>query len=142
MSDDFGMIGPLVSGAGSLFKGIAGYQAASANATAANQEAQQALEVGQEESARTRRQVAVIQSQLRASVGHQGTTMAGSPMEVYLENAKQGEIFAQDELYKATLRARAKKIAAGQATDLARNDLTAGILGAVASPLLSKLKQP
>src|SRR4029077_8099543 len=147
MSDDVGMLGPVVSGAGSLFRGLAGYRAGSANATGCNQEAQQAIEAGQEKSARVRRLVAYQQSTLKATVGGQGTTMAGSPMEVLLENAKQGELLAQDETYKALLQARVKKIAAAQATATGRNDLTAGILGAATgivteSPLLRKLKNP
>jgi hypothetical protein len=160
MSDDvgMGMFGPLLTAAGSVFKGVAGYRAGSANAAASKSEADQAILVGQENTARQRRLVAYQQSKLKAQVGSQGTTMEGSPMEVYLENAKQGELQAQDQAYVALLTAHAKKMKAAGESAKGLSELTSGFLGGlaaffpketttvatttVASPLLKKIKIP
>src|ERR1043166_770819 len=98
-SPDISSVGTLLTASSSVFKGVSGYQAGSANAAQAKAEGEQALLVGQENAARQRRAVAYKQAQLKAQVGGQGTTMEGSPMEIYLENAKQGELEAQDQSY-------------------------------------------
>jgi molybdopterin-biosynthesis enzyme MoeA-like protein len=82
--------------------------------------------------------VALQQSKLVATAGGQGTTMEGSPMEVYLANAKQGELEAQDQAYAGLLRAHAKRLEALNAKQRGNAGLTTGLIGAV-SPILSKL---
>jgi len=97
---------------GSIMQGVASMQANRQNAANAMAEGKQAVATGDAEANRVRAQVAQQQATLRAGAGAQNTTMEGSPMEVYIENAKQGEIMAQDRSYQGQLVKRSKKMEA------------------------------
>jgi hypothetical protein len=99
------------------------------NAAYASADAKQATLTANAEAARVRRQVAFQQSSLRAQAGAQGTTFTGSPMEVYLENAKQGELMAQDKVYAGRLKSRAFKIQRDIYTKQAWNALIGAAIG-------------
>ena len=93
---------------GSIMKGVAEMQANRQNAAFANAEGKQALVTGEAEAARVRKQVAATQGTLMASAGAQGTTLEGSPIDVYIDNALQGEMMAQDKIYEGKLIKRSK----------------------------------
>ena len=95
-----------VSAVSAVATGVTSYMSGQANAAMAKSEAEQALAVGQQEAARTRRLVAHRQAAFLAQA--EDTNINDSPMQVYLANAKQGELEAQDKIYAARLRAGSK----------------------------------
>lgn len=97
---------PYVGMAFSAMSAISGANAASQNAADAKAESRQAIAASREEAARTRRQVEQQQARVRAQ---SGGDLSGSPLEILLENAKQGELMAQDQLYAGQLTALGKK---------------------------------
>lgn len=120
-----------IKAVGSIMQGVSQMQAEKQNALTAKAEGYQALATGEEEATRIRRQVATQQATLRAGAGAQGTTFAGSPMEVYAQNAAQGELMARDPLYKSQLVFQAKKMEAREARRRATGALVGGIFGAL-----------
>jgi hypothetical protein len=114
----------------SLLQGVAGFASGRQNAAYAEADAKQAQVNAQAEATRQRRIVASQQATLRADVGAQGTTFTGSPMEVYLANAKQGEIEAQDKLYAGKLKARSLRAEADIYSRGATSSLFGGFAGA------------
>lgn len=119
-----------IQAVGSIMQGVASMQANRQNAAFATAEGKQAVATGDAEARRVRAQVAQQQATLRASAGAQGTTFTGSPMEVYLENAKQGEIMAQDRSYQGQLIKRSKKMEANIYKRQAGSALMGGLFGA------------
>lgn len=119
--------------AAQLAKGFAGYQSGAANSEAAKQEAQQAMAAAEQNAARQRRLVAYQQSTLRANAGAQGGTLEGSPMEVYLANAKEGELQTQDELYAGLIKKQSKRAAAANYRAGGAGDLFGGITSGIAA---------
>jgi hypothetical protein len=87
--------------------------------------------VGQTNAARQRQLVAAQQSQLVAESGSSGTLMTGSPMEVYLANARQGEITAQDEIAQGRLAALSNYKKAQNSKQKGTSELIGGVGGAV-----------
>lgn len=141
MSPEFVSLGGILTGlsAGfSVLQGLSGFAAGRQNAANANADAKQAQVNAQAEAARQRRIVAAQQSTLRAESGASGTTFSGSPMEVYLANAKAGEIEAQDKIYAGKLKARSLKAEADIYSRQATGALLGGFAGA-AGTLGSKL---
>lgn len=106
MSDFLQTAAPYISMAAEGAKGVGGFVAAGRNADAAKAEGRQAVMASQEEAARVRRQVAQQQARVRAQ---SGGDLSGSSLEIFLENAKQGELMAQDRLYAGRLTEFAKK---------------------------------
>lgn len=123
-----GSILSLASAGLSVIQGIAGMRSAQQNAAYAKADAQQALLQGDTEANRQRRINAAQQAELVAQTGAQGTTMTGSPMEVYLENAKQGELQAQDLKYGAQLKARSYN----QQADIYNREASASLFTGIA----------
>ena len=110
--------------------GIAG-SVASANtekqsALNAEADADLAVQQGQSEADRQRGITRAKQAELLATTGAQGTITTGSPMEVYLANAKQGEMEAQDKIYAGNLKARGLKTQAGMYNRQATSQLIGG----------------
>lgn len=101
-----------IQAVGSIMKGVAEMQASRQNAAFATAEGKQAVATGNAEADRVRRQVAATQGTLRASAGAQNTTFEGSPMDVYINNALEGEVMAQDKSYEGKLIQRTKKMQA------------------------------
>lgn len=99
----------VIQAVGSIMKGVSEMQANRQNAAFATAEGKQAVVTGEAEASRVRRQVAATQGQLRAQAGAQGTTFQGSPMEVYINNALEGEIQARDKIYEGKLIQRSKQ---------------------------------
>jgi hypothetical protein len=120
-----------VKAVGSIMQGVGEMQADRQNATNAIAEGHQAMATSEAEATRVRRQVAAQQGTLRAEAGAQGTTFAGSPMEVYTENAAQGELMAQDRIYQGRLVKRSKKMEANMYQRKAQGALLGGIFGAL-----------
>jgi hypothetical protein len=116
---------------GSIMQGVAEMQAQQQNALTVKAEGYQALATGEEEATRIRRQVAQQQATLRAGAGAQGTTFAGSPMEVYAANAAQGELEARTPIYKSQLVMEAKKMEAQEYRRKATGAMVGGIFGAL-----------
>lgn len=111
MDDFLKTVAPYISMAAGGAKGVSGFVAAGRNADIAQAEGRQAIMASQEEAARVRRQVAQQQARVRAQAGGD---LSGSSLEILLENAKQGELMAQDKLYAGQLTAWAKKRQAAQ----------------------------
>lgn len=126
-------IAAVMMAAGKVMEGISGFTSNRQNAAYADAEAKQAMVTGEANAARQRRLVATKQSALRAQVGAQGTTMEGSPFEVYLANAKQGELEAQDKLYDAKLKQQQAKIQRDIYKKQAWGSLTSGLMGGATS---------
>lgn len=124
----------------SVIQGVSGFFAGREEAAFRKAEGKQALATGQAEATRQRRIIAAQQSQLTADVGASGTTMAGSPMEVYLANAREGELQAQDRIYAGQLTAFGKKQEAALAKRRGTSELLGGIAGAASKlgPLFKK----
>lgn len=129
---------PYVSAGFSILQGLSGFASGQQNAAYAQADAKQAMVNARAEADRQRRIVAIQQGQLRADVGAQGTTFTGSPMEVYLANAKQGELEAQDKLFEGKLKKRSLKAQANIYENQAYGSLFSGVAGA-AGTLGSKL---
>jgi hypothetical protein len=123
----------LVSAGFSVMQGISSYNTGKQNEKNAKIEAKQELAVGQENATRQRRIVASQLAQQSADTGASGTTGIGSPMEVYLANAKQGELQAQDQLYQGKIGAYGKKKQADIYNRQASSSLVGGIAGAVST---------
>lgn len=119
-----------IQAVGSIVQGIGEMQTQRQNAANATAEGKQAVVTGEAEARRVRAQVAAQQGELRAGAGAQGTTFTGSPMEVYLENAKQGEIMAQDRSYQGQLIKRTKKMEANLYIRKATGAMVGGLFGA------------
>ena len=115
----------------SLLSGIGGMQAGNANAAIAKAEGNQALAAGRAEANRIRARNAATQSTFMAGAGAQGTTFEGSPMLAYLENAKQGELEAQDALYSGRIKASSLKMQA----DIYKRQGTSSLIGGLAKGL-------
>ena len=130
MSPEFATILTGISAAFSVLQGLSGFAAGNQNAYNAKQEANAAEVAGQANAVRQRRIVAAQQSELKAQVGASGTEFTGSPMDVYMNNALQGEIQAQDELYQGKLRAYSKRAEAQIYKQQAGSSLFGGIAGA------------
>jgi hypothetical protein len=139
-----GMLFSAMSGVFSVVQGISGMQTEKQNAVNNKADANLAEAQGQAEATRTRQQTKAAQSQLLADTGASGTTTTGSPMEVYLANAKQGEIQAQDKIYAGKLKGRSLRMAAGINSRQASSQLLSGIGSGAASlgSLGSKLATP
>jgi hypothetical protein len=129
--ETIGLIMTAVSAAMSVVGGIQQSQANKANAANAKADAAQAMEQGKAESQRQQRINVARQAELVAAAGASGTTMSGSPMEVYLENAKQGSLEEQDPIYGAKLRARGLNQQADIYNRQATSSLFEGFGGAV-----------
>ena len=95
----------VVSAVMSAVQGISSYQTGKQDAAEEKRLGKYNEAVGQANAARQRQLVVAQQSQLQAESGASGTLMTGSPMEVYLANARQGEITAQDEITQGRLAA-------------------------------------
>lgn len=137
-------LGFIFSAASSVFsivKGISDSNTEKQNALNQKADAASALQIGQANAERQRGIVRAQQAKLVAETGASGTTFTGSPMEVFLENAKQGELTAQDELFQGQIRARGLKIQASQSKKAASSALVGGIasgVGSLGSTLLSR----
>lgn len=129
---------PLLSAGFSILQGLSGFASGQQNAEYARADAKQSMINARAEADRQRRIVAVQQAQLRADVGAQGTTFTGSPMEVYLANAKQGELEAQDKIFAGKLKKRSLSEQANIYENTAWGSLAGGVAGA-AGTLGSKL---
>ena len=141
MSPEPFTIGALaVSALMAVMQGVSSYQANKQNAAAAKAEGKQAEAAGLANAARQRQIIAAQQSQLTADVGASGTLMSGSPMEVYLANAREGEITAQDEIYKGRLTALGKYNQARIYKQQGTSALIGGIGGAASTLGSAKLK--
>lgn len=133
MSDDFGAIsGPTIaaisaaiSAASAVAGGVTSYMSGQANAAIAKSEAEQRMAAARQAAARQDRINAQRQAALVAQVAGQGTTMEGSPMEVYLANAKQGKLESKSILYGGQLAAGSKNFEA----DLASMQGTGALIG-------------
>lgn len=134
-----GLVMTAVSAAMSVVGGIQSSQAQKQNKLNAQGDAEQAMVTGQAEADRTRRINQARQAELIAQTGASGTMMTGSPMEVYLENAKQASLEEQDPIYGANLRSKSLKQQASIYGRQATNALFEGFGGAAgkASTMLS-----
>ena len=129
---------PYLSAGFSILQGLSGFASGQQNAAYAQADAKQAMVTARAEADRQRRIVATQQAQLRADVGAQGTTFTGSPMEVYLANAKQGELEAQDKIFAGKLKKRSLQNEANIYEDQSYGSLFSGF-GNAAGTLGSKL---
>jgi hypothetical protein len=124
---------PYVSAGFSVLSGLSGFASGQQNAAYAEADAKQSMINARAEADRQRRLVAIQQSQLRADVGAQGTTFSGSPMEVYLANAKAGEMEAQDKIYAGKLKKRSLLAQADIYRNQGYGSLFGGFAGAAGS---------
>jgi hypothetical protein len=120
-----------IKAVGSILQGVGEMKAHKQNALNAEAEGEQAVATSGAEAMRIRRQVAGEQASLIAGAGAQGTTFAGSPMEVYTENALQGETMAQDRIYGGRLVNRSKRMEAQMSRRKASGAMLGGIFGAL-----------
>lgn len=128
-------------GAGSqLLQGLAGYRSAQTNAAYMDAAAKQALQAGaaNEDIAAARGRAEV--GALRATVGAQGTTMAGSPMLVYLDSVKNAALTSAQQYYEGQLKSysltqQAKATRQGGLFDLLGGGVRA--IGGLGSALLA-----
>ena len=142
--ETIGVMMAAISAAMSVASGISQSQAAKQQSLNAEAAAEQEQITGQAESARIARINQAKQAELRANAGAQGTSFSGSPMEVYLENAKQAALEEADPLYGAATRSNALKQSASLYNRSATTKLVSGIgegVGALGS-LTSTLVKP
>lgn len=142
---EVGAVMAAISAAMAVAGSVASSNAQQTQANYAKADAEQAMLTGQAESQRQARINQAKQAELIAGAGAQGTTMAGSPMEVYLENAKQGALEEADPLYGATLKNRSLRNQASIYNRQATNSLYTGIgegAGKLAGGLSSSLLSP
>jgi hypothetical protein len=134
-----------ITAAMSIASGVAESKAQKQNALFAEAEGEQAMLTGQAESARQARINQAKQSELIAASGASGTTFTGSPMEVYLANAKQAALEEADPLYGATLKQRQAKAQSNIYNRQASSALFGGVakgVGTLAGGLSSTLLSP
>jgi hypothetical protein len=128
---EIGLALSALSAAMSVAGGIASANTEKQNSLNAEADADLAVQQGQSEADRQRAITRASQAKLVAESGAQGTTLTGSPMEVYLANAKQGEIEAQDKVYAGNLKARGLKAQAGMYNRQATSSLIGGTASGV-----------
>lgn len=126
---EWGLMLSAMSAAMSVVGGISSANTEKQNSLNAKADADLAVQQGASEADRQRSITRAKQAELLASTGAQGTVTTGSPMEVYLANAKQGEIEAQDKIYAGNLKARGLKAQA----DIYNRQATSALVGGVAS---------
>ena len=129
-----------LSAGSQLLQGLAGYRSAQTNAAYMNAAAKQALQAGaaNEDIAAARGRAEV--GALRATVGAQGTTMAGSPMLVYLDSVKNAALTSAQQYYEGKLKSysltqQAKMTKQGGLFDLLGGGVRA--IGGLGSALLA-----
>ena len=142
--ETIGAIMAAVSAAMAVASGVSQHKAQKQQALNAEAAAEQEMLTGKAESARVARINQAKQAEMRAAAGAQGTTLSGSPMEVYLENAKQAALEEADPIYGSNIRAKGLKQSASLYNRAATSSLVSGIgegVGAVGG-LTSTLLKP
>lgn len=124
---------PWISAAFSVVQGVQGMRAEKQNQAFAMMEGRQQIAGSEEEAARQRNINRMRQGQAVAAAGAQGTTFEGSPMLLFLENIKQGELEAQDLLYGGRLKKQASDVSARAAAGRAGSNLLGGFVNAGAT---------
>jgi hypothetical protein len=125
-----GAIGTLVSVAGSIASGAQAQAQANAQAKALEQQAQADNQAAGYEAQRERRQQELRMANARAQVGASGVALAGSPTEVLVANAREGEMDIQAIRYGSQLRQNNLYTQAGIAKMQGKQAMTAGLINA------------
>lgn len=98
------IIGTVVSAAGSIVSGVQQQQLANAQAKALEQQALADSQASGYEAQRERRQQELRLANARAQVGASGVAMSGSPSEVLVANAREGEMDIRAIQYGSQIR--------------------------------------
>lgn len=107
------LAGAAVSAIGQIQQGKAAKAVAERQASESNVRAQYALQAGEENARRVRRQAEYRTSERIASLGGSGVTLEGSPLAVMMAERTQFELSALDELQKGKVEARGETAQAG-----------------------------
>lgn len=139
-----GVIGTMVSVAGSIASGAQAQAQAEAQAKAYEQQAQADSQAAGYEAQRERRQQELRAANARAQVGASGVAMAGSPTEVLVANAREGELDIQAIRYGSQIRQNNLRTQAEISRMQGKGAMVAGIFeaGAGLATGLSKLYDP
>jgi hypothetical protein len=111
-----------------IFKGFSEAGALKANARAAQQEAQVALDQAAREEGQARRSKSQLEGAQIAAAGASGTTLEGSNSDVIIDNAVQAELDALNARYAGQVKATSKYNESKLLKWQARGALTGAIL--------------
>lgn len=131
-----GLVGAGINAAGSLMQGNQQAALAEAQAKAIEQQAQADQQASAFEQAQERRRQDLAQASARAAVGASGVAFAGSPTEVLVANAGQGQLDIEAIQYGSTLRQNNLSTQAGISRFQGKQAKQAGFINA-ASGLVS-----
>ncbi len=137
-------LGIAISVAGSIASGVQQQQMANAQARAYEQQAQADAQASAYEAQRERRKQELVAANARAQVGASGVAMAGSPSEVLMANAREGELDLQAIRYGSQLRQNNLRTQADISRYSGRQAMAGGIINAGSSFVsgLSNLYDP
>jgi hypothetical protein len=125
-----GVIGTMVSVAGSIASGAQAQAQAEAQARAYEQQAQADSQAAGYEAQRERRQQELRAANARAQVGASGVAMAGSPTEVLVANAREGELDIQAIRYGSQIRQNNLRTQAEISRMQGKGAMAAGLINA------------
>lgn len=125
-----GLIGTIISAAGSIVSGAQAQAQANAQARAYEQQAQADSQAAGYEAQRERRQQELRLANARAQVGASGVAMSGSPTEVLVANAREGELDIQAIRYGSQIRQNNLRTQADISRMQGKSAMAAGIINA------------
>jgi len=131
-------IGTFVSVAGSVASGAMQQQMANAQAKAYEQQAQADGQASAYEARQERKKQELLQANARAQVGASGVAMAGSPSDVLIANAREGELDIRAIQYGSQIRQNNLRTQADISRFSGKQAMAGGIINA-GSGLISGL---
>lgn len=130
-----GILGAVVSAAGSLFSGMMQAQAYKAQAAQHERQAQIERDRGIFESQRERERHRRIAGEQRAAYLASGVALEGTPTDVIIDSGQENEIDVQTIKYGAQIREDNERFSAQMARMNAGHAMAGGAIGAL-SPLI------
>lgn len=125
-----GIIGTIVSAAGSIVSGVQQQQMANAQAKAYEQQALADAQASAFEQRQERKQQELAAANARAQVGASGVALQGSPTEVLAANAREGELNLSAIRYGSQIRQNNLRTQAEISRFSGKQAMTAGIINA------------
>lgn len=131
-----GLVGAVVSAAGSIYSGLAQSASYKAQAQGLEYQAQAESEKGSYESARQAEQNARLTGKQVTAIAASGVDLYGSPVDVVADSRREGELDKQAIRHGAQFRANLARYEASVARSNATSAKIGGFIGA-AAPLIN-----